>query len=103
MKNSTILPGILAAGSVLALCGAPLLPAQGVSKRRAPAAAKMRKVTPQKRSVPSQEELIKRREKKLALEWIAKGGWITDYDKARALAKKTNRMIFTYFTRSYAP
>ncbi len=34
--------------------------------------------------------------------WIVDGGWSTDYDEARASAKKRNTMIFAYFTRSYA-
>ncbi len=74
-------------------------PAQKSPKVRT-AAAKIR--APQRRA-PSQEELIRRRDAKLAEPWVAKGGWISDYDKARSLAKKKNKLIFTYFTRSYAP
>jgi hypothetical protein len=35
-------------------------------------------------------------------EWLKKADWITDYDKARAEAKKSGKTIFGYFTRSYA-
>lgn len=41
-------------------------------------------------------------EAKLAKEFIAFGGWITDYDEARARAAKEGKLIFAYFTRSYA-
>ncbi len=34
--------------------------------------------------------------------WLKKADWITDYDKAREEAKKSGKMIFGYFTRSYA-
>lgn len=51
----------------------------------------------------SQEELIKARDAKLAEEWLKNGGWRTDYEQVRAEAKKTDRLIFAYFTRSYSP
>jgi hypothetical protein len=41
-------------------------------------------------------------EAKLSKEFIAFGGWITDYDVARERAAKEGKIIFTYFTRSYA-
>lgn len=40
--------------------------------------------------------------KKLESEWIRSPEWITDYDQARAEAKRTGKVIFGYFTRSYA-
>ncbi|RMH04850.1 MAG: hypothetical protein D6702_02075 [Planctomycetota bacterium] len=40
---------------------------------------------------------------KLKKEFIAFGGWITDYDEARARARAEGKLLFTYFTRSYAP
>lgn len=43
-----------------------------------------------------------KRDKKLKEEWLVKGGWITDYDKARAESKKEGKPIFAYFTRSYS-
>lgn len=51
----------------------------------------------------SQEELKALREEKLASEFLSKASWITDYDKARAEAKKSKKVIFAYFTRSYSP
>lgn len=50
----------------------------------------------------SQEALIKLREEKLAKEVFKKAPWMFDYDKARETAKKEGKLIFTYFTRSYA-
>lgn len=35
--------------------------------------------------------------------WFTDGGWITDFDVAKATAKKTGKPIFAYFTRTYAP
>ena len=35
--------------------------------------------------------------------WFTGGGWITDFDVAKATAKKTGKPIFAYFTRTYAP
>jgi hypothetical protein len=50
----------------------------------------------------NQEELVKKRDKKLAEEWVKNANWITDYTKAREEAKKAGKLIFAYFTRSYA-
>jgi hypothetical protein len=55
--------------------------------------------TPQQ---PTQEELIAKREAKLALPFIEFGGWVTDYDRARELAREQDKPIFVYFSRSYA-
>ena len=41
-------------------------------------------------------------EKKIAKEFVAHGGWIVDYDEAREKAAKEKKLIFAYFTRSYA-
>lgn len=40
--------------------------------------------------------------KKLESPWIKDPKWITDYDEAKAEAKKTGKVIFGYFTRSYS-
>ena len=48
------------------------------------------------------QSLEEKRDQKKDSKWIKDGGWTTDYDKARELAKKSNTYIFTYFTRSYA-
>ena len=50
----------------------------------------------------SQEALIKLREEKLAKEVFKKAPWMFDFDKARETAKNEGKLIFTYFTRSYA-
>lgn len=50
-----------------------------------------------------QAEFQAKYEEKLKKDFVAHGGWITDYDEARALAKKENKLIFVYFTRSYSP
>ncbi|HLU37901.1 MAG TPA: hypothetical protein VK081_00855 [Planctomycetota bacterium] len=55
------------------------------------------------RQGPSQEELIKRRDEKLAKPVFQKADWNTDYDAVREQAKKEGKLIFAYFTRSYAP
>jgi len=52
---------------------------------------------------PSQEKLKERYDKKIAEDWVEKGGWILDFDKAKAIAKKENKVVFAYFTRSYTP
>ena len=41
-------------------------------------------------------------EKKLKEPWLVEGGWITDYDKAQEEAKKSGKLIFAYFSRSFA-
>ena len=50
-----------------------------------------------------QDELKARRDKKLAADFLQNGDWITDYTKAREAAKKSKKIIFGYFTRSYSP
>jgi hypothetical protein len=50
---------------------------------------------------PSQEQLIKLRDEKLALPVFQKAPWSFDYDKVRAEAKKSGKLIFAYFSRSY--
>ena len=49
-----------------------------------------------------QERLIANRKKKLAKPFVQHGGWMLDYDKARAKAKREGKFLLTYFTRSYA-
>ncbi|MDJ0972961.1 MAG: hypothetical protein QNJ98_00700 [Planctomycetota bacterium] len=47
-------------------------------------------------------ELQKKYEEKIAKPFVAHGGWSVDYDEARERAAKEQKLIFTYFTRSYA-
>ena len=50
----------------------------------------------------SAQTLEEKFEAKLAEEWVAKSGWITDYDEAQKQAADSGKLIFAYFTRSYA-
>lgn len=51
----------------------------------------------------SQDELKANKAEKLKKEFVTAAPWLTDYDKAREEAKKSDKLIFAYFTRSYAP
>lgn len=42
-------------------------------------------------------------EKKLAKRFVRYGGWESDYDVARTRAKKEDKVLFVYFSRSYSP
>ena len=57
----------------------------------------------QQRRGPSQAELEKRKKKKVADPFLKNARWITDYDEARAKAKELDKVLFVYFSRSYAP
>ena len=50
-----------------------------------------------------QEKLRAKAKKKLAKPFVTFAPWVLDYDAARARAKKENKLILAYFTRSYAP
>lgn len=56
----------------------------------------------QNRQQPSQEQLTQLRADKLAKPVFQKAPWVMDYDKAREQAKKDGKLLFAYFTRSYA-
>lgn len=49
------------------------------------------------------EELISQRDRKLAETWLQQGNWTTSFADAKARAKREGKLIFGYFTRSYAP
>jgi hypothetical protein len=51
---------------------------------------------------PSQDDLKAKRTEKLAKPVFTKAPWVMDYDKAREQAKKEDKLLLTYFTRSYA-
>ncbi len=51
---------------------------------------------------PTQEELVHKRDEKFALPVFKKADWTFDYDAAREEAKKSGKVIFAYFSRSYA-
>lgn len=48
-------------------------------------------------------ELELKLDKKLATPFTKKVAWFTDLAKAKQAAKRENKVIFIYFTRSYAP
>lgn len=50
-----------------------------------------------------QEQMQKNLEKKLAKSFVENGSWVLDYDEAKKIAKEEGKIIFAYFTRSYAP
>lgn len=50
-----------------------------------------------------QEKYRKNYEEALKAEFIEFGGWVTDYDIARKRAKEEGKLIFAFFSRSYAP
>ncbi|MGB0953586.1 MAG: hypothetical protein ACPG31_10190 [Planctomycetota bacterium] len=50
-----------------------------------------------------QEQMQQNLEKKLAKSFVENGGWVLDYDEAKKIAKEEGKIIFAYFTRSYAP
>jgi hypothetical protein len=47
-------------------------------------------------------QLVRLRDETLRKPFLAGARWVTDYDEARALARKEQKPIFAYFTRSYA-
>lgn len=51
---------------------------------------------------PSQEKLKEDRAAKVAESWFTGAGWTDDYDLAREKAKETGKLIFAYFSRTYA-
>jgi len=51
---------------------------------------------------PDQDTMKANYEAKLSKEFISHGGWITDYDVARARSAKEGKPLFAYFSRSYA-
>jgi hypothetical protein len=50
-----------------------------------------------------QAEMKAKYEEKIQKEFVAYGGWELDYDKAVERAKSEGKLLFTYFSRSYAP
>lgn len=47
-------------------------------------------------------ELERKRDEKLAAKWFTSNPWTNDYDQARKQAQESGKVIFAYFTRSYA-
>ncbi len=42
-------------------------------------------------------------DEKMAKEFVKNAAWVMDYGKAKEQAAKDGKLIFAYFTRSYAP
>lgn len=94
MRTPTILIALLSIASTLAAQGTrPSSKPMKALKLTKPAAAKPK----------SQDELAKLRSKKLAKPVFQHAEWLLDYDAARAKAKSEDKLLFVYFTRSYAP
>jgi len=51
----------------------------------------------------STEELVAKLEEKLAKPFVAEGLWLLDYEAALAQASAEGKLVFVYYTRSYAP
>ena len=49
------------------------------------------------------DDLRAKLEEKLEQKFVSFGGWVTDYEAARAKARESGKILFTYFSRSYAP
>lgn len=49
------------------------------------------------------QSLEEKKAEKLKAEFLKKADWIVDYDKAREEARKSGKLIFAVFSRSYAP
>ena len=56
----------------------------------------------QQQHEPTQAELVARRDEKRALPVFEKADWTFDYDAALARARKEDKPVFVYFTRSYS-
>jgi hypothetical protein len=54
-------------------------------------------------SLAAAQTLEERLEKKLAEPFVKNAAWELDYDAARKRAGETGKLVFAYFTRSYAP
>ena len=49
------------------------------------------------------QSLQEKYDAKLKESWLVDGGWTTDFAAAKARAKKENKLVFAYFSRSYSP
>lgn len=85
-------------GAVLLLAVAAGARSQEPSKT-APAATIKPAPPPQQKS---QDELKELRAHKLAKDVFKNATWRTDFDQAKAEAKKDGKLLLVYFTRSYA-
>lgn len=94
MNRVLLVAATLCAGvSYLAAQEPPKPPAKPIKLTAGPAAPA---------NPPSQAELTTRRTEKLAKPVFKNAAWVTDYDAAKAQAKKEGKLLLAYFTRSYS-
>lgn len=99
MSWKTVAATVLPLCATLVVATAQEKPVPAAPGKAAPAARIASAPQGQKKS---QEDLIKLRDEKFALDVFKKAPWTFDYDAARAEAKKSGKPIFTYFSRSYS-
>ena len=100
-----IAPALLGVGLGGGLAAQEGKPAKAATPAKAGTAA-VKLTQPVKQDPGSAEQQAKYQKnyaEKLEKEFIAYGGWITDWDVARKKAKAEGKQIFAYFSRSYAP
>jgi len=85
----------------LALAVLPWL-AVGASAQQDTVPAMKLVAAPAQTQEPTQQELVAKRDEKMGLEVFKQAPWTFDFDQARADAKQQGKLIFTYFSRSYA-
>lgn len=51
----------------------------------------------------TREELVARFEQKLAEPFAVEGPWMVDFEAALKRAQAEDKLVFVYYTRSYAP
>jgi ribosomal protein S17E len=51
----------------------------------------------------SAQSMTERYQQKLEKEFVSNAAWVKSLDTAKSKAAKENKLIFGYFTRSYAP
>ena len=86
------LSGVLAAQDTEAPKAKPATPMRAVRIQAAPAQTE----------APTQDSLVAKFEEKLGKPFMKAANWTTDYDAARARCKAEGKLLFGYFTRSYA-
>ena len=52
--------------------------------------------------VATAQDLQAKKDAKMQEAWFKAAPWTADYDEARKLAAESGKVIFAYFTRSYA-
>lgn len=51
----------------------------------------------------AQDDLQAKFDKKISEDWVSHGNWVLDFEEAKKRAAAEDKLIFAYFTRSYAP